>query len=103
MATLGEVCQKTGWKISAYVLMGNHYHLLLSAPESNLVAGMTWFQGNLHDGRVQADFGLPFRCVRSYPCKKACGASVNSNSNSASFWFGTNLAMPPRNGKVASM
>ena len=45
LATLGEVCQKTGWKISAYVLMGNHYHLLLSTPEPNLVAGMTWIQG----------------------------------------------------------
>ena len=45
LATLGEVCLKTGWGVSAYVLMGNHYHLLLSTPEPNLVDGMTWFQG----------------------------------------------------------
>ncbi len=25
--------------------MGNHYHLLLTTPEPNLVEGMTWFQG----------------------------------------------------------
>ncbi|MFO1529620.1 MAG: transposase [Kiritimatiellia bacterium] len=31
--------------IHAYVLMGNHYHLLLETPEGNLVAGMKWFQG----------------------------------------------------------
>jgi REP element-mobilizing transposase RayT len=29
LETLGETCEKTGWRIHAYVLMGNHYHLLL--------------------------------------------------------------------------
>jgi putative transposase len=43
--TLGEVCGRTGWNVHAYVLMGNHYHLLLETPESNLVAGMQWLQG----------------------------------------------------------
>ena len=45
LLTLGEVCQQTGWLIHAYVLMSNHYHLLLETPEANLVAGMKWFQG----------------------------------------------------------
>jgi putative transposase len=45
LATLGEVCQQTGWLVHAYVLMSNHYHLLLETPEANLVAGMKWFQG----------------------------------------------------------
>ena len=45
MATLGEACQKTGWRVHAFVLMGNHYHLLLETPEANLVAGMKWLQG----------------------------------------------------------
>ncbi len=45
LRTLGECCAKTGWEIPAYVLMGNHYHLLLRTPEANLVKGMTWFQG----------------------------------------------------------
>jgi len=43
--TIGEVCGRTGWHIHAYVLMGNHYHLLLETPEANLVAGMKWLQG----------------------------------------------------------
>ena len=43
--TLGEVCSQTGWRIHAYVLMSNHYHLLLETPEPNLVVGMKWFQG----------------------------------------------------------
>jgi REP element-mobilizing transposase RayT len=43
--TLAEACEKTGWRIHAYVLMANHYHLLVETPESNLVAGMKWLQG----------------------------------------------------------
>ncbi len=43
--TLDEACSRTGWRIHAFVLMGNHYHLLLETPESNLVAGMKWMQG----------------------------------------------------------
>ena len=27
--TLGEACLQTGWRIHAYCLMSNHYHLLL--------------------------------------------------------------------------
>ncbi len=45
LGTLGEACKKTGWLVHAFVLMGNHYHLLLETPEANLVAGMKWLQG----------------------------------------------------------
>jgi REP element-mobilizing transposase RayT len=45
LETLGEACEKTGWRVHAYVLMGNHYHLLVETPEGNLVAGMKWLQG----------------------------------------------------------
>ena len=44
LATLGQACAKTGWRVFAYALMANHYHLLLETPKANLVAGMTWFQ-----------------------------------------------------------
>lgn len=43
--TLEEACTKTGWLVHAFVLMGNHYHLLLETPEANLVEGMKWLQG----------------------------------------------------------
>jgi putative transposase len=36
LATLGESCKKAGWHIHAYVLMRNHYHLLVETPEGNL-------------------------------------------------------------------
>jgi putative transposase len=40
MDTLSEVCERLGWRIHSYVLMSNHYHLLLETPQSNLVVGM---------------------------------------------------------------
>ena len=42
---LGEVCERAGFVVHGYVLMSNHYHLLLETPAGNLVAGMKWFQG----------------------------------------------------------
>lgn len=42
---LGDVCERTGWLVHAFVLMGNHYHLLIETPEPNLVDGMRWVQG----------------------------------------------------------
>ena len=45
LEALGEVCERTGWRVHAYVLMGNHYHLLVETPEPNLTAGMQWLQG----------------------------------------------------------
>ena len=43
--TLGEVCAKTSWEVHAYVLMPNHFHLVVETPQANLVAGMKWFWG----------------------------------------------------------
>ena len=45
LVCIGDVCLRTGWRIHAFVLMTNHYHLLLETPESNLVTGMKWLQG----------------------------------------------------------
>lgn len=45
LRTLGEVCEKTGWQVHAYCLMGNHFHLVAETPQPNLVAGMKWFLG----------------------------------------------------------
>jgi REP element-mobilizing transposase RayT len=44
LQTLSEACAMTGWRIHAWVLMGNHYHLFIETPEANLVAGMQWLQ-----------------------------------------------------------
>ena len=44
LGTLAEACGMTGWRVHAWVLMGNHYHLLIETPEPNLVEGMKWLQ-----------------------------------------------------------
>lgn len=83
--TLSEACERCGWLIHAYVLMGNHYHMLLETPEPNLVVGMKWLQGtytkrfnvrhqlhgHLLQGRykalvVEADRGSYFSQVANY-------------------------------------
>jgi len=45
VATLGEVCERTGWQVHAYCLMRNHFHLVVETPRPNLSAGMQWFLG----------------------------------------------------------
>jgi REP element-mobilizing transposase RayT len=42
VATLAAVCQKTGWRIHAYCLMRNPFHMVVETPEPNLVEGMSW-------------------------------------------------------------
>jgi REP element-mobilizing transposase RayT len=45
LTTLHEVVANYGWRLHAYVLMSNHYHLALETPQPNLVEGMHWLQG----------------------------------------------------------
>ncbi len=45
--TLSQACDMTGWRVQAWVLMDNHYHLFIQTPEPNLVSGMSWFQNTL--------------------------------------------------------
>jgi REP element-mobilizing transposase RayT len=42
---LAEVCARTDWQIHAWVIMPNHFHLLVETPRANLVAGMKWLLG----------------------------------------------------------
>jgi REP element-mobilizing transposase RayT len=65
---LMQVVKRYEWRLHAYVLMTNHYHLALETPKPNLVDGMHWLQstfatrfnrfraerGHLFQGRYQA-------------------------------------------------
>lgn len=67
-ATLAEATTRYGWRLHAYAIMRNHYHLAIETPEPNLSAGMHWLQstfgtrfnryrderGHLFQGRFQA-------------------------------------------------
>ena len=69
LKTLGEACGMTGWRVHAWVLMGNHYHVLLETPEANLVAGMQWLQNaytrrfNVRHGQWGRLFGDRYKAV----------------------------------------
>jgi REP element-mobilizing transposase RayT len=45
LKTLADTCAKTGWRVHAYCLMSNHFHLIVETPQPTLVAGMKWFLG----------------------------------------------------------
>ncbi len=65
---LGQAVVRFGWSVSAYVLMTNHFHLLVQTPEPNLSRGMHWLNtayvvwfnrrhersGHLYGGRFKA-------------------------------------------------
>jgi len=42
---LGDVCERYNWKVHAYCLMDNHYHILVETPDSNLSKGMRHLNG----------------------------------------------------------
>ena len=44
LKAVSKVCAQTGWRVHAWVIMGNHYHLFIETPEANLVEGMKWLQ-----------------------------------------------------------
>jgi putative transposase len=52
LETLGQACRKTDWRVHAWCLMSNHFHLVFETPSANLVAGMKWFLGT-YTGRFK--------------------------------------------------
>jgi putative transposase len=50
MDLMERSCARFGWRAHAWVLMGNHFHLLVETPEPNLVAGMKWMLGVFSQG-----------------------------------------------------
>jgi REP element-mobilizing transposase RayT len=43
--TLGEAAERFSWRVHAYVVMSNHFHVALELTEPNLGSGMKWLQG----------------------------------------------------------
>lgn len=44
LLALGEAAERFRWRVHAYAVMANHYHLALATPEPNLAVGMHWLQ-----------------------------------------------------------
>jgi REP element-mobilizing transposase RayT len=85
---LGSMAERYGVQVHAYVLMDNHFHLLLQTPEANLSRAMQWLNvsrgvwfnrrpsrvGHLFQGRFKAliieqdaDWQEIFGCLWSFP------------------------------------
>lgn len=45
LVMLGEAVIRFGWRLMAWVLMSNHYHLVVQTPQPNLSRGMHWLNG----------------------------------------------------------
>ena len=60
---LCEACERFGWRLHAYVIMRNHFHLALETPEPNLSVGMKWLQGTWVSryNRFRGYTGRPFQ------------------------------------------
>lgn len=63
LSIVDMVVQRYGWKLFAYVLMDDHYHLVLRTPSANLSRGMRQLNGvyTQHYNRQYAATGPLFR------------------------------------------
>jgi putative transposase len=59
---LGQAARRFGWSVTAWVLMTNHYHLVIQTREPNLSRGMQWLNG-AYAGRFNRVHG---RCGHVY-------------------------------------
>lgn len=60
---LGETAERFRWRVHAYVVMSNHFHLAVELTEPNLSEGMKWLQGTWirRYNRLRQIVGRPFQ------------------------------------------
>lgn len=60
---LFEACERFTWRLHAFVIMRNHFHLAVETPEPNLSLGMKWLQGTwaMRFNRFRSETGQPFQ------------------------------------------
>jgi putative transposase len=66
---LGQACDRFNWRVHAWCLMTNHYHVLVETPDGNLSSGMRHLNGvwsqrfNRRHGRVGHVFQGRFKAI----------------------------------------
>jgi putative transposase len=60
---LFEACAQFKWRLHAFVVMRNHFHLAVETPEPNLSDGMRWLQATwaVRFNRFHGEVGRPFQ------------------------------------------
>ena len=76
---VAEAVMRSGWRLHAYIVMSNHYHLLVETLQANLVRGMSWLQKPTT--HVTLDFIAVFwgmqRGAKS-SCREACPLALSA-------------------------
>jgi REP element-mobilizing transposase RayT len=115
---LFAACERCGWRLHAFVIMGNHYHLALETPLGNLSAGMHWLQsafatrfnryrdeqGHVFQGRYKAllvEEGDPLGMVCDYIHLNPFRAGIVAverliDYRHSSYWYLQNPSMRPK-------
>ena len=60
---LFQTCERMGWRLHAYCVMRNHYHLAVQTPRGNLVEGVHWLQSTFGNrfNRFRGEHGRAFQ------------------------------------------
>ena len=60
---LVQTCERLGWRLHAYCVMRNHYHLAVETPQGNLVDGIHWLQSTFGNrfNRFRGEHGRAFQ------------------------------------------
>ncbi len=60
---LFEACERMGWRLHAFCVMRNHYHLAVETPRGNLVSGVHWLQSTFGNrfNRFRGEHGHAFQ------------------------------------------
>jgi REP element-mobilizing transposase RayT len=60
---LFQTCERMGWRLHAFCLMRNHYHLAVETPRGNLVTGVHWLQSTFGNrfNRFRGEHGRAFQ------------------------------------------
>ena len=69
---LEEICGSCGWRVHAWVIMGNHFQLLLETSMPNLLTGMKWLLGTagivLRRGVTGVNLSMLYNIARQLNC-----------------------------------
>lgn len=60
---LFQTCERMRWRLHAYSVMRNHYHLAIETPQGNLVTGVHWLQSTFGNrfNRFRDEHGRAFQ------------------------------------------
>jgi len=71
---LFETCERTGWRLHAFVIMSHHYHLAVATPAGNLVAGRQWLQSTFRIRVTGISIKKSVRISSGWPSSTPCAA-----------------------------